>query len=61
VVLGWEREIARFAPCLRAVCITGDAATRRDLLTRADEADVLITSYDMLKRDIALYEPMSFH
>ena len=60
VVLGWEREIARFAPDLRVLCVIGDAATRASLLERAAEYDVLVTSYDMLKRDIALYEPMSF-
>ena len=61
VVLGWEREIARFAPALRVLCVIGDAATRAELLSRATEYDVLVTSYDMLKRDIALYEPMTFH
>ncbi len=60
VVLGWEREIARFAPSLRVMCVTGDAATRRSLIAQADGADVLITSYDMLKRDIALYAPLAF-
>lgn len=60
VVLGWEREIARFAPDLRVLCVIGDAATRAALLERAGEYDVLVTSYDMLKRDIALYEPMHF-
>jgi SNF2 family DNA or RNA helicase len=60
VVLGWEREIARFAPELRVLCVIGDAATRAALLERAGEYDVLVTSYDMLKRDIALYEPMHF-
>ncbi len=61
VVLGWEREIARFAPDLRVLCVIGDAASRAALLERAGEYDVLVTSYDMLKRDIALYEPMTFH
>ena len=60
VVLGWEREIARFAPELRVLCVIGDAATRAALLERAGEYDVLVTSYDMLKRDVALYEPMHF-
>lgn len=60
VVLGWEREIARFAPELRVLCVIGDASTRAELLTRAADYDVLVTSYDMLKRDVALYEPMTF-
>ena len=60
VVLGWEREIARFAPELKVLCVIGDAATRAALLARAGEYDVLVTSYDMLKRDVALYEPLTF-
>ena len=57
---GWEREIARFAPALRTLCITGDAATRAERLTRAADYDVLITSYDMLKRDVQSYRDMTF-
>ncbi len=60
VVLGWERELARFAPSLRVAVISGDAATRRALIAAAGDADVLITSYDMLKRDIEIYAPMTF-
>ncbi len=60
VVLGWEREIARFAPALRVVCVTGDAAARQALIANAAQADVLVTSYDMLKRDIEQYMPLTF-
>ena len=61
VVLGWERELARFAPELSVVCVIGDAAERRRRLEMAGDYDVVVTSYDMLKRDIALYEDLSFH
>ncbi len=61
VVLGWEREIARFAPALSVLCIVGDAAERRRRLAMAGEYDVIITSYDILKRDVTQYEALSFH
>jgi len=61
VVLGWEREIARFAPSLSVLCIIGDAAERRRRLERAGDYDVVVTSYDILKRDVALYADLSFH
>ena len=61
VVLGWEREIARFAPELSVLCIIGDAAERRRRLERAGDYDVVVTSYDILKRDVALYADLSFH
>ena len=60
LVLGWEREIRRFAPELTVTCVTGDAAARQQQLETAD-SDVLITSYDRLKRDVALYASRCFH
>ncbi len=61
VVLGWQREIARFAPQLSALCVMGDAGTRRQLLETAEEYDVIITSYDILKRDVSDYSTLTFH
>mgnify|MGYP002517725990 CR=1 FL=1 len=61
LVLSWEREIQRFAPALRALCIVGDAAARQALLEQTAGYDVLLTSYDMLKRDVALYRGLEFH
>ena len=60
VVLGWEREIARFAPALSTLCVIGDAAARRRLLQQTADYDVVITSYDMLKRDVEFYAPLTF-
>ncbi len=59
--IGWQREIARFAPSLRVLCVTGDAATRAALLETTEDYDVVITSYDMLKRDTESYTPLTFH
>ena len=61
LVLNWERELQRFAPALRVLCITGTAAAREQLLAQAGSYDVLITSYDTLKRDVAAYAAMHFH
>ena len=61
LVLSWEREIQRFAPALRALCVVGDAAARQALLEQTAGYDVLLTSYDLLKRDVALYRGLEFH
>lgn len=61
LVLSWEREIQRFAPALRALCVVGDAAARQTLLEQTVDYDVLLTSYDLLKRDVALYRGLEFH
>ena len=61
LVLAWEREIQRFAPALRALCVLGDATARQTLIRQAEDYDVLLTSYDMLKRDVEQYRGISFH
>ena len=60
LVYNWEHEIREFAPELRAIAVTGNAETRRSLISGAKDADVLVTSYDLLKRDIAAYEGLTF-
>ncbi len=60
LVYNWQEEIQRFAPSLRAVPLAGHVSSRRAILKCPGDADVLITSYDLLKRDIALYEDLHF-
>ncbi len=59
LVYNWSYEFERFAPQLTVDVVTGTATERQALLTTST-ADVLITSYDLLKRDTALYETLSF-
>lgn len=59
LVYNWESEIARFAPSLSAVTVTGSAAVRKGKLL-AGEGDVLLTSYDLLKRDVEVYQDIRF-
>jgi len=49
VVGNWRRELARFAPGLRVVDLTG--AGRAARLARLDAADVAITTYPLVWRD----------
>ena len=60
LVYNWENEIAKFAPMLTTLIVTGTKENRRRALEKSMEYDVLITSYDLLKRDIDLYEELSF-
>ena len=61
LVYYWDSEIEHFAPNLKTLLITGTAQERQELLTHYADYDVLITSYDMLKRDIASYDNLHFH
>lgn len=60
LVYNWENEFHTFAPALKVLTVTGTAGEREEVLKHTDEEDVLITSYDLLKRDIELYERKSF-
>ncbi len=60
LVLNWENEIKKFAPTLSTLAVTGNATVREQLISTADAYRVVITSYDMLKRDILLYKNMRF-
>ncbi len=58
LVYNWMSEIARFAPGLAAVAVVGPKARRRALIGGREGADVLVTSYDLLRRDVEDYAPV---
>lgn len=60
LILNWAGEAARFAPDLRVVPVYGTAPRREELLDEAQDADLIVTSYDLLKRDVELYQRFSF-
>ncbi|MCD8018717.1 MAG: SNF2 helicase associated domain-containing protein, partial [Clostridiales bacterium] len=60
LVFNWGEEFARFAPELNILLITGTQSERRDKIASCQNYDVAVTSYDLLKRDIHLYEDMEF-
>ena len=56
VVMNWVREIERFAPSLTTALWHG--AGRKDNRRELDEANVIITSYALLRRDIDLLKEL---
>lgn len=60
LIYNWSREIQRFAPSLTVALAAGTAEQRRQLIESAAGCDVLLTSYDLLKRDQKLYEGLRF-
>lgn len=60
LVYNWQEELRRFAPQLKTGLIVGTQTERREKLRQYREYDVLVTSYDLLKRDIADYEECRF-
>ena len=60
LVYNWKEEIRTFADSLKAVTVTGTRKERKEIIENREDADVLITSYDLLKRDISMYEDAQF-
>ena len=60
LIYNWEEELHRFAAPLRVQVVAGTQGERKEMIARYDCFDVLVTSYDLLKRDIAEYEGVSF-
>lgn len=60
LVFNWQSEIRKFAPGLPVQMVVGKAGDRKSIIEHAGSRDILVTSYDLLKRDIGLYENMTF-
>ncbi len=60
LIYNWEKEIQRFAPQLAAVAVAGTASERMERICSAKTGDVLITSYDLLRRDLPSYAGCRF-
>lgn len=60
LVYNWQEEVLKFAPSLKAVVISGQPTERLEQLKAIDNADLVITSYALIKRDIEFYEKTNF-
>lgn len=60
LVYNWNSEINRFAPELPVKMVVGNVQERQSLLESCGAGDILVTSYDLLKRDLEFYRPLNF-
>ena len=60
LMYNWKNELKRFAPGLDTVVVDG-SKQERDRICRESTADILITSYPLLRRDVATYAARDFH
>ena len=61
LVYNWESEIERFCPTMRAVPVVGSKKDREEIVAHAADYDVLVYSYDLMKRDVDALAEQSFH
>lgn len=55
LTLNWQNEAKKFAKELKTLVIRGTLAERKRRIEEIEQYDLVITSYDLLKRDIDLY------
>lgn len=60
LVYNWQSEIERFAPSLPVTVMVGTVKERQAILEQLPKQAILLTSYDLLKRDSAFYEGKNF-
>ena len=61
LVLNWQEECKKFTPQLTCIAVDGDAARRAELAKQWADADLVVTSYDLLRRDEKLYKEQQFY
>lgn len=60
LALNWLAEAKKFAPEINAVVVKGSLNDRKKIISKIGDYDLVITSYDLLKRDIDLYEELNY-
>ncbi len=60
LALNWQNEIKKFAPSLKTLVIHGNAKEREKQLKQIPKYHVVVTSYDLLKRDKEIYEELAY-
>lgn len=61
LIYNWENEFKKFAPTMKYQVVSDIKANRIKILEHIDNANVLITTYGLLRQDIAYYENIHFH
>lgn len=58
--LNWQNEANKFTNELRTMVIRGSAKEREAQIKQVEKYDLVITSYDLLKRDIEVYKEKDY-
>ena len=60
LALNWFNELEKFAPSLKAIVVSGNAEERKVIIKNIENYDIIITSYDLLKRDVEVYTEQNY-
>ena len=56
LTLNWQNEANKFTNSIKTLVIKGTAEERKTQIKEVNKYDLIITSYDLLKRDIEIYK-----
>ena len=56
LTLNWQNESQKFTNKLKTLVIKGTAQERKEQIQNIKDYDLIITSYDLLKRDVEIYK-----
>ena len=60
LTLNWQNEAKKFTNELKTMVIRGTLTERKRLIEEIDNYDLVITSYDLLKRDLEIYKEKDY-
>ena len=60
LTLNWQNEAIKFTNELKTLVIRGTLSERKRQIKEISQYDLVITSYDLLKRDIELYKDLDY-
>ena len=60
LIFNWLNEVDKFTNDLKAVAVVGNKNQRLEIINSIKDIDLIITSYDILKRDIDVYKKFDF-
>ncbi len=60
LIYNWISEFEKFAPALKVVAVNGSKEEREEITKSLENYDVLITTYNLLKRDLESYNNIEF-
>lgn len=60
LTLNWQNESQKFTNKLKTLVIKGNSEERKEQISKIGEYDLVITSYDLLKRDVESYKATKY-
>jgi SNF2 family DNA or RNA helicase len=60
LIYNWVSEFEKFAPVVKVAAVNGSKDEREEIIKSIEQYDVVITTYNLLKRDLESYNTIEF-